>query len=65
LNYDKFSQDYSSNLILTLAKQRIDFVILDEVHYAKKRGGQDQESSQRHRNLEGMMTAIRNRSKKK
>lgn len=63
LNYDKFSQDYSSNLILTLAKERMDFVILDEVHYAKKRGGEDQEPSQRHRNLEGLLTAIRNRNK--
>jgi len=63
LNYDKFSQEYSPNLILLLAKERIDFVILDEVHYAKKRGDKDQESSQRHRNLEGMLTAIRNRKK--
>ena len=37
LNYDKFNQSYSPNLILKLAEQKIDFVILDEIHYAKTR----------------------------
>jgi hypothetical protein len=32
LNYDKFSQEDSINLILNLVKERIDFVILDEIH---------------------------------
>jgi superfamily II DNA or RNA helicase len=61
LNYDKFSQSYSQNLISILIKERIDFVILDEIHYAKKRG-EDKDASMRHRNLEAMISAIRNRN---
>jgi superfamily II DNA or RNA helicase len=38
LNYEKFSQDNSSNLSLKLGKQKIDFVIIDEIHYVKVRG---------------------------
>ena len=44
LNYDKFSQEDSPNLILNLAKEKVDFVVLDEIHFVKKR---DEESSQR------------------
>ena len=44
LNYDKFSQEDSPNLILNLVKQKVDFVILDEIHFVKK---SDEESSQR------------------
>ena len=56
LNYDKFSQRDSSNLILTLVKQKVDFVILDEVHFVKKR---DEFSSRRRTNLDGLMTRVR------
>ena len=49
LNYDKFSQEESPNLILILAKQKVDFVVLDEIHFVKKR---DEESSQRRKNLD-------------
>jgi superfamily II DNA or RNA helicase len=61
LNYDKFSQEYSPNLILTLAKQKVDFVVLDEIHFVKKR---DEDSSQRRKNLDGLMTAIRKKNNK-
>jgi N12 class adenine-specific DNA methylase len=44
LNYDKFSQENSPNLILNLVKERVDFVVLDEVHFVKKR---DEDSSLR------------------
>ena len=37
LNYDKFSQQDSPNLILDLVKERVDFIILDEIHFVKKR----------------------------
>jgi putative methyltransferase/type III restriction/modification enzyme restriction subunit/helicase-like protein/integrase-like protein len=57
LNYDKFSQEESPNLILNLAKQMIDFVILDEIHFTKIRN--EEEVSQRRRNLDGLMTGIR------
>jgi superfamily II DNA or RNA helicase len=59
LNYDKFSQEESPNLILNLAKEKVDFVVLDEIHFVKKR---DEESSQRRRNLYGLMTAVRKKN---
>ena len=61
LNYDKFSQEDSPNLILDLASEKVDFVILDEVHFVKKR---DEDSSLRRRNLNGLLTAIRKRNRK-
>jgi len=57
LNYDKFSQEESPNFILNLAKQKVDFVILDEIHFTKIRNEED--ISQRRRNLDGLMTGIR------
>jgi superfamily II DNA or RNA helicase len=59
LNYDKFSQEESPNLILNLAKEKVDFVVLDEIHFVKKR---DEESSQRRKNLDGLMTAVRKKN---
>jgi SNF2 family DNA or RNA helicase len=60
LNYDKFSQEESPNLILKLAKEKVDFVVLDEIHFVKKR---DEESSQRRKNLDGLMTAVRKKNR--
>ena len=60
LNYDKFSQEDSPNLILTLAKQRIEFVILDEVHFTKIRD--EEEISKRRTNLDGLMTLLRRKN---
>ena len=47
LNYDKFSLSDSPNLILELGRQKIDFVILDEIHFVKVRG---QSKDERERN---------------
>jgi superfamily II DNA or RNA helicase len=58
LNYDKFSQEDSPNLIIELAKQKVDFIILDEIHFTKIRN--EEEVSQRRKNLDGLMTGIRN-----
>jgi superfamily II DNA or RNA helicase len=60
LNYDKFSQPKSRNHILNLVKQKIDFVILDEIHFIKKR--EDQRESQRRQNLGGLLTEIRKKN---
>jgi superfamily II DNA or RNA helicase len=56
-----------------LGKQKIDFVIIDEIHYVKVRGGRssltkevrftDRMVSQRHKNLVGLMTEIREQNK--
>ena len=60
LNYDKFSQYDSRNLILNLVKQKIDFVILDEIHFIKKR--EEQKESQRRQNLGGLLTEVRKKN---
>ena len=57
LNYDKFSQDESPNLMLILSKQQVNFVVLDEIHFTKIRN--EEEVSQRRKNLDGLMTGIR------
>ena len=60
LNYDKFNQSYSSDLILTLMQQNIDLVILDEIHYTKITS--EDEASLRNRNLVGLLTGIRKKN---
>ena len=62
LNYDKFSQEDSPNLILNLAKQKIDFVILDEIHFTKIRD--EEEISKRRKNLDGLMTLAKKEKSK-
>jgi superfamily II DNA or RNA helicase len=57
LNYDKFSQEESPNFIIKLSKEKVDFVILDEIHFTKIRN--EEEISQRRKNLDGLMTGIR------
>jgi superfamily II DNA or RNA helicase len=57
LNYDKFNQADSRNLILKLKDQKIDFVILDEIHIAKTHS--EDELSQRTENLTGLLTEFR------
>jgi hypothetical protein len=42
-----------------LAKEKVDFAVLDEIHFVKKR---DEESSQRRKNLDGLMTAVRKKN---
>ena len=44
---------------MNLAKEKVDFIVLDEIHFVKKR---DEESNQRRRNLDGLMTAIRKKN---
>ena len=57
LNYDKFSQEESPNLILNLGEQRVDFIILDEIHFTKIRN--EELISQRRENLDGLMTSVK------
>ena len=59
LNYDKFSQEASPNLILALAKQKIDFIVLDEIHFTKIR---DEDEISKRSNLDGLMTLIRRKN---
>ncbi len=57
LNYDKFSQEGSPNLIIELTKTEGRFYYLDEIHFTKIRN--EEEVSQRRTNLDGLMTVIR------
>jgi hypothetical protein len=59
LNYDKFSQHTSPNLILNLIEEKVDFIILDEIHFLKKR---HELASQRRKNLDGLLTAARKKN---
>jgi hypothetical protein len=61
LNYDKLNQVNSPNDILKLIKQKIDFVILDEIHYSKI--SVKEHISKRRQNLDGLMTGIRKKNK--
>jgi superfamily II DNA or RNA helicase len=56
INYDLFSQLYSPNLVLKLVKQWIDFIVLDEIHFTKKR--ENTEESKRRHIIEGLMTEV-------
>jgi superfamily II DNA or RNA helicase len=56
INYDLFSQPHSANWILELTKQKIDFIILDEIHFTKKR--ENIEESKRHEKIRGLMTHV-------
>jgi hypothetical protein len=60
LNYDKFSQEEFPNLILNLGKQKIDFIVLDEIHFTKIRD--EDEISKRRKNLDGLMTSVRRKN---
>ena len=59
LNYDKFSQNDSPNLISKLVQQKIDFLVLDEIHFVKQR---DENESQRHTNVSALRHYIRDKN---
>ena len=58
LNYDKLNQKNSSNDVLKLSKQKINFVVLDEIHWAKNTSSK--EMTERRRNLEILLSNARN-----
>jgi hypothetical protein len=60
INYDKFSLPESGNLLLELVEQKIDFVVLDEIHLTKKRT--NTKESIRSKNIEGMLTQIKDKN---
>jgi superfamily II DNA or RNA helicase len=62
LNYDKFSQNDSQSLILKLTQERIDFIVLDEVQFIKRRYQEQKEESQRRYNLGILLTGARKRN---
>ncbi|MDH3203552.1 MAG: DEAD/DEAH box helicase family protein [Nitrosopumilus sp.] len=60
LNYDKLNQDSSRDNIATLGKQKIDFIILDEIHFSKVT--QDETKSKRRQVLEFLLTLARKKN---
>lgn len=62
LNYDKFSQDDSQALILKLVKEMIDFIVLDEIQFVKKRYEEKSKESQRRQNLGVLLTRARRKN---
>ncbi|TBR07322.1 MAG: hypothetical protein EPO62_08615, partial [Candidatus Nitrosotenuis sp.] len=60
LNYDKLNQEDSGSMIRKLVNQKIDFVILDEVHFSKIT--QDESISLRRKNLDGLLVEARRRN---
>jgi len=57
LNYDKLNQEDSVNQILKLSKEKVNFVILDEIHFSKVTS--DKNISLRRENLEGLLSQAR------
>jgi superfamily II DNA or RNA helicase len=60
INYDKFSQNNSKYLVALLVKQKIDFIVLDEIHFIKKRD--DSVESKRREVLGNLLTMARKRN---
>ena len=53
LNYDKLNQNNSKNDVLKLSQQKIDFVVLDEIHFSKITSSRN--ISLRRKNLESLL----------
>lgn len=60
LNYDKLNQPDSENQVLKLVKQRIDFIILDEIHFSKIT--KDETISKRRKILDGLLSHARKKN---
>jgi len=60
LNYDKLNQDSSRDNVEILGKQKIDFIILDEIHFSKVT--QDETKSKRRQVLEFLLTLARKKN---
>ena len=61
INYDKLNQESTENDVLKLIKQKVDFVILDEIHFSKITS-KEHVGPRRH-NLDGLLTGIRKKNK--
>mgnify|MGYP001372149079 CR=1 FL=1 len=61
INYDKLNQESSPNDVIKLIKQKIDFVILDEIHFSKITS--KEHVSIRRQNLDGLLTGARKKNK--
>ena len=62
LNYDKLNQDSSRDDIENLGKQKIDFIILDEIHFSKVTHDSEKLKSKRREILEFLLTLARKKN---
>jgi len=62
LNYDKLNQPASIGNVKTLGKQKIDFIILDEIHYSKVTSDSEKSISKRRENLEYLLTLVKKKN---
>ncbi len=62
LNYDKLNQESSVSDVARLGKQKIDFIVLDEIHFSKVT--QDETKSKRRQVLEYLLTLARKKNPK-
>ena len=62
LNYDKLNQDSSRDGIDILGKQKIDFIVLDEIHFSKVTHDTEKSKSKRRDVLEFLLTLARKRN---
>lgn len=60
LNYDKLNQDSSRDDVALLGQQKIDFIVLDEIHFSKVT--QDETKSKRRQVLEFLLTLARKKN---
>ena len=59
LNYDKLNQATSREDVKKLGKQKIDFIILDEIHFSKVTQANPESKSERRKVLEYLLTLVR------
>tara|TARA_Y100000590_G_C15732323_1_gene1017457 strand:- start:234 stop:3980 length:3747 start_codon:yes stop_codon:yes gene_type:complete len=64
INYDKFNQSYSNNLVERLKKHKYDFIILDEIQKAKRRT-MGERKSKRRKSLENLIYSLKDNPKTK
>ena len=62
LNYDKLNQNSSRDDIDILGKQKIDFIVLDEIHFSKVTHDTEKSKSKRRDVLEFLLTLARKRN---
>ena len=57
INYDKFSQPYSPDSVYYLMQQKLDFIVIDEIQFIKRRNDPNGEKeSKRRKVLGGLLT---------
>jgi len=62
INYDQFNQTYSKNNIQKLAQNKIDFIILDEIHFSKT--SHEEHRSKRRKHVDMLLSLIRENNSK-